>query len=323
MQQKGWIEVRVTRKRFEAVQIASYELEDLHRRALPDFRAGAHIDVEVRPGLVRQYSLCNPESDTHRYVIGVLRQPGSRGGSAAMHDSVEEGSVLRIRGPRNLFPLVPDPRPAVLLAGGIGITPIMCMADALAAQGRPFSVHYCTRSRDRTAFLDRLLRSVFARQVSFYFDDGPPSERLSLDRVLNSGEDRGHLYACGPSGFMAAVFAKAKQYGWAEEQIHSEHFSSPAQQQQGQAGGFQVRIASTGKIIEVGDEQTVVQALAVHGIDIPTSCEQGICGLCVTRVLEGEPDHRDKVLTAQDYERNDCFTPCCSRSRTPVLVLDL
>lgn len=313
----------VRRKRVEAQDIASFELVAADGEPLPPFSAGAHIDVHVMPsGPVRQYSLCNHPSETHRYVIGVLRDPASRGGSAAMHERINEGDTLTISAPKNHFSLAPDPGRSILLAGGIGVTPILCMAQRLAQLRADFEMHYCTRSEARTAFRRQLRESGFASRVRFHFDDGPDHQKLDLDGVLRAVDPAAHLYVCGPKGFMDAALGKARTVGWPEDQLHYEFFTAGAVHDASDAS-FAVKLARSGHVIQVGASETVVQALASAGVTVPTSCEQGVCGTCLTRVLAGEPDHRDLYLTRTEQNANDCFLPCCSRAKTPELVLDL
>jgi len=314
--------VKVTRKTVEALDICSYELASVDGSPLPPFSAGSHLDVQLPNGLTRQYSLCNDPAESHRYVIGVLKAPDSRGGSRAMHDAVAEGDTLTISAPKNHFPLAHEARRSLLLAGGIGITPILCMAQRLHVIGAEFALHYCSRSRERTAFHDRIRNSGFAGKAAFHFDDGEASQKLDLAGLLAKPESGTHLYVCGPRGYMDAVLGTARARGWPEQQLHYEFFSGEASHL-ATDGSFEVKLASSGKVISIGKEQTVVQALAQQGIEIPTSCEQGVCGTCLTRLLEGEADHRDMYLTPQEHARHDQFLPCCSRAKSPLLVLDL
>jgi vanillate monooxygenase ferredoxin subunit len=317
----GNLVVKVVRKAIEAEGIASFELARADGAPLPPFSAGSHIDVELPGGLTRQYSLCNDSGEQHRYRIAVLRDPASRGGSAAMHDAVSEGDVLRISEPRNHFPLHHAQR-SLLFAGGIGVTPLLCMAQRLAAIGAEFSLHYCTRSPERTAFRDEIAVSAFADRVRYHQDSGPPSQKLNLQKLLAQPDPDTAIYVCGPTGFIGHVVDIAKANGWSSEQVHVEYFGAAPQDTAGDAA-FEVKLASTGKTYPVAAHQTVVQALQAQGVDILTSCEQGVCGTCITRVLEGEPDHRDLYFTDEEKARNDQFTPCCSRAKTPRLVLDL
>ncbi|SFD13570.1 PDR/VanB family oxidoreductase [Massilia yuzhufengensis] len=314
------IEVRVAAKVCEAEGICSYELVPLDGAPLPPFDAGAHIDVHVGNEHVRQYSLCNAPHETHRYLIGVLRDAGSRGGSLAMHEKVDAGSVLTISAPRNHFPLV-DAARTLLIAGGIGVTPILAMAEALAAKGAAFEMHYCVRSPEHAAFRERLAASGFSRQVHFHYDSGDAAQKLDLSVLLAAPSDQ-HLYVCGPSGFIGYVLASARAHGWPDAQLHVEYFSGAVIDTAGDRP-FDVKLASSGQVLRVPAGRTVIQVLAEQGIDVPYSCEEGVCGTCLTRVLDGVPDHRDLYLTEEEQAANDQFTPCCSRAKTSLLVLDI
>lgn len=315
------ITVKVSRKVREAEDICTFELMDPAGRPLPVFSAGSHIDVAIPGGITRQYSLCNDPRESHRYMIGVLRDANSRGGSQAMHDAVREGDTLQISTPRNHFALEHSARRSLLLAGGIGITPILCMAERLAVMEADFRLHYCTRSPARTAFLRRIEESAFAERAAFHFDDCPPEQKADIPALLGHPDPGMHLYVCGPSGFLESVIDTARKLGWVESNIHYEYFAPAAKPQAG--GAFDVKLASSGRVIHVAAEKTVVEVLAACGVDIPVSCEQGVCGTCLTRVLDGEIEHNDSYLTPEEQAKNDQFTPCCSRSKSKVLVLDL
>jgi vanillate O-demethylase ferredoxin subunit len=315
------ITARVVRKIKEAEDIVSFELVRADGTPLPPFSAGSHVDVQVNKNITRQYSLCNDPTEEHRYVIGVLRDPNSRGGSVAMHDTVNQGDLIQISAPKNHFPLVHAKR-SLLFAGGIGVTPILCMAERLARSGADFEMHYCTRSVERTAFLDRIKTSTFADSVYFHFDAGSLEQRLDLSRLLNKPEPDTQIYVCGPIGFIEHVVNTAKTLGWTGEAIHLEYFSA-VPQDTSKDTEFEVQVASTGKVYTIPADRTVVQVLEENGIDIPISCEQGVCGTCITRVLSGTPNHRDAYFTDEEHALNDQFTPCCSRANTKMLVLDL
>jgi vanillate O-demethylase ferredoxin subunit len=315
------IPVRVANKTREAEAICSYELVREDGVALPPFEAGAHIDVHLPGKLVRQYSLCNAPGETHRYLISVLRDTGSRGGSQAMHDHIDTGSVLEISEPKNHFPLVEAGR-TLLLAGGIGVTPILAMAEALASKGAAFEMHYCARSPERAAFRERIEASSFAGQVRFHYDSGDAAQKLDLAALLSALAPDTHLYVCGPQGFIDHVLGAARAQGWPAAQLHVEYFSGAAADPGGDRS-FDVKLASSGRVVTVPAGKTVIEVLAGQGVEIPYSCEQGVCGTCLTRVLEGVPDHRDMYLLEEEQAANDQFTPCCSRAKTPVLVLDL
>lgn len=316
------LQVRVARKQVEAVDICSFELVAAGAQALPAFAAGSHIDVFLPNGITRQYSLCNDPAESHRYLIAVLKDSASRGGSVRMHDLVHEGDILTISAPRNHFPLAHGAASSLLFAGGIGITPILCMAERLAIAGEPFEMHYSSRSLDRTAFHQRIAQSTFAPHVRFHHDDGAAEQKLDLTGLLGAPRAGVHVYVCGPKGFMDAVLETARRNGWPEAQLHYEFFSATPVKFESD-GSFEVKLASSGRIVVVEKDQSVVQALEAVGVTVLTSCEQGVCGTCLTRVLEGEPDHRDMYLSPEEHARNDQFLPCCSRSKCPVLVLDL
>jgi len=271
---------------------------------------------------VRQYSLCNDPKENHRYVIGVLRRTDSRGGSRSLHDDIHVGDIVEVSVPKNRFPLARAAKRSLLIAGGIGVTPILCMAETLADLGADFEMHYCARSPDRTAFKDRIERSAFAGRVTFHVGRGRQGRQLNIDALLQAFDPDTHIYVCGPSGLMEAVIAGARQQGWPDAHVHREYFAAEAHDSTRDVA-FDVRIASTGRVIRVAEDQTAVAALAESGVDIPTSCAQGVCGTCLTRVLDGEVEHHDMFLTPAERARNDQFTPCCSRARSATLVLDL
>ena len=318
----GLLSVRVARKSIEAEDICSLELVSADGAPLPAFAAGSHIDVQLPGGPTRQYSLCNDPAETHRYLIAVLRDARSRGGSAAVHERVKVGDTLVISAPKKHFALAHDASSHLLLAGGIGVTPLLCMAERLAHAGADFEMHYCTRSPARTAFRQRIAVAPFASRVAFHFDDGEAAQKLDIAALLAAPRAGRHLYVCGPKGFMDAVLGSARAQGWPQAQIHYEFFGADAAPAAGD-GGFEVMLASSGRVIKVAPDRSVVQALAEAGVSVATSCEQGVCGTCLTRVIEGEPDHRDLYLTPQEQAANDQFLPCCSRAKSARLVLDL
>ncbi|WP_432731585.1 PDR/VanB family oxidoreductase [Variovorax sp. W6] len=316
------IAVRVERKTVEAEGVAGFRLVSADGAPLPAFAPGAHIDVALPGGLVRQYSLCNlPAQDGH-YEIGVLRDAASRGGSLAMHDAVHEGAVLNISPPRNHFPLDEGAAHSLLLAGGIGVTPLLSMATRLATLGAGFALHCCSRTAARAPYRRRLEASAFADKVFFHHDDGPPAQRLDLAATIGPPAPGRHIYVCGPQGFLDAVRATARELQWPDAQVHFEYFSGVALTT-GPQDEFEVELRSSGRVVRVPASLSVVDALAAEGIDIPVSCAQGVCGTCLTRLLEGEVEHRDLYLTPEEQAANDQFLPCCSRARSARLVLDL
>lgn len=236
---------------------------------------------------------------------------------------LETGALLNISEPRNHFGLVPAATHSILLAGGIGVTPILCMAETLAAQCASFEVHYGARTRRRAAFLDRLAQAGLARNTACYFAEDEPGGQIDFPAILARPDSGTHVYVCGPGGFIQAAFDAAHAAGWSGSSLHREFFAATAMRQPQRCDAFKVRIASSGRLIDVDASQSVASALLAAGIDLPMSCEQGVCGTCLTRVIEGEPEHLDSYLTDDERAANDRFLPCCSRSRSAVLVLDL
>lgn len=324
------LRVRVARKTVEADGIAGLTLVAADGGPLPGFAAGAHVELQLSSTLRRPYSLCNAPppagQGASHYELGVLREPASRGGSATVHEQLHEGDELDILPPRNLFPLADAAPLHLLLAGGIGITPLLAMAQQLAAQSARFELHHATRSLARTPYVQRLAAQPWADRVHHHPDDDAV-RRLDIATLLaetRAREPDGHLYVCGPRGFMDAVLAAARAGGWPEAQLHWESFGGAVAEPAAVTGGaFEVQIGRGGRIIPVAADQTVVQALSAAGVEILTSCGEGVCGTCLTRVLDGVPEHRDQYLLPEEQAANDQFLPCCSRARSPCLVLDL
>lgn len=314
------MKVRVFEKEFVAEDICRLELVSESGAPLPAFSAGAHIDLKARNGLTRQYSLCNAPNERHRYVVAVLRAPDSRGGSLAMHE-IGKGDVIEISEPRNNFPLSAEASHTVLFAGGIGITPILCMARALKATNKSFEFHYSAREFGRMAFR-RELEAEFPDQAHFYLDTDDSDKRLDFSKVLRNPEIGKHLYVCGPAGFIEATLGNAKQLGWKDENIHREYFSQVKSEHVDYVR-FSVVVKSNGATVEVGPTESIAEALARIGVNVPLSCEQGICGTCLTKVAEGIPAHYDSYLTDSEKSANDQMLLCCSRAKTERLVLDI
>ncbi|MCU4119047.1 PDR/VanB family oxidoreductase [Variovorax sp. N23] len=322
----------VTDKHAETPDICAIELRGAGGRPLPDFSAGAHVEVRLPGGQTRSYSLCNAPSDRDRYVLGVHKSRTSRGGSRAMHEALRVGDTLQLSAPRNFFALAPEADHSVLVAAGIGITPILSMAEHLSTSGASFELHYVARSRDAAAFLRRIEASRFANCLRLHLSGlalaskgasaTPRASRIDPIALLPSPRENSHVYVCGPAGFMEAVLAAARQAGWAAAQLHQEHFAGSVIGAAA-ADSFEIKLARSGRTVAVGHEESAVQALAAAGVHVPTSCEQGVCGTCLTRVLDGEPDHRDLFLSPEEQMRNDQFLPCCSRAKTACLTLDL
>lgn len=314
--------VKINKKVPEADGIVRLELVDPHGRELPPFSPGSHIDVQVAANTLRQYSLCNAPWDNTRYQLGVLREPSSRGGSAAVHDTLHEGDLLSISAPRNHFELNPSAQKSLLLAGGIGITPIYSMAQQLDRDGKVFELHYAARSRACMAFVDELEDGPLSQHCHLYLSDEPDSGRIDMAALAHNIETDTHLYVCGPERFTHQALQTFKDTGWPIDHLHTEYFV-PEDIDTSADGCFQVKIASTGEVFDIPADETIASVLIDNDIDLLTSCEQGICGACLTKVLEGTPEHRDRYLNDDEHAANNQMTLCCSRSKSPLLVLDL
>ena len=287
---------------------------------LPAASAGAHLDLYLPElDIWRQYSLCSDPAETGFYEIGVLKDPASRGGSIEVHRLAQPGAVIEVEGPRNHFPLEESAQKTVLFGGGIGITPMIAMAQRLHALGRDFTLHYCTRSKDVTAFATMLRASDFAARVVFHHDDEAAAQRLDLARDLPAPSPDTHLYVCGPQGFMDWVIDGAEAAGHANANVHREYFSADVD---ASGESFEVEARASGVTVTVGPNDTIAKKLAEHGVKIVVKCEEGVCGTCVTDVLAGEIDHRDQFLTEEEREDGDQICACCSRGRG-TLVLDI
>jgi vanillate O-demethylase ferredoxin subunit len=311
--------VLVARKTIEANNMLSFELVAPDGSELPAFSAGSHIDVTIPGGLVRQYSLCNGEAERHRYIIGVWKDPNSRGGSLAMHNVVKEGDELQVGLPRNRFRVPRHTKRALLIARGIGVTPMLSIADCLKAQEAPFDFHYIPALGSPGAFQTMIGGSAFAENTTFYQEK--IGENLDAAKVLADPPEDTHLFLCGVDWWLDPIIALATQKGWSEERIHIERFTAKASAPLLDKV-FEVKIASTGAVFKIPGDKSVSAFLEEKGIKIPTSCEQGMCGTCKIKILEGEADHRDKRLK-DDQRAEGYFLACVSRAKSNLLVLDL
>lgn len=304
----------------ETPSIKTFELVDPEGLDLPIFTAGSHVDVTLPDGQLRQYSLCSAPIERHRYLLGVLRETNGRGGSRQMHDRVAVGELLQVSMPRNNFPLEASASRHLLIAGGIGITPLLAMVHSLQVLRADFELHYCTRDAAQTAFLALLGSDGVASRVRLHHDDGVPGRGLHVAALLTTVTPGTHVYCCGPAGLMAAV--KAASAHWPTGQIHFEHFAAPVASVLVGAGAvFEVEIASTGAVYPIPPDRSILSVLLSEGVPIDSSCEAGVCGACTTRYLSGEPDHHDFVLS--DAEQREHVMVCVSRSKSARLVLDL
>jgi ferredoxin-NADP reductase len=307
--------------RYEAEGISSFEFRAIEAGALPAFTAGAHIDLHLSSGLVRSYSLCNAQDESHRYVVAVNRDRASRGGSAFVHGQLRVGDIVAVAGPRNNFVLSEDAAHSVLVAGGIGITPLWCMVQRLESIGRAWTLHYCARSHASAAFLEhvRALKAASAHgELHLHFDDANQGRPVDLAGVVASAPAASHFYCCGPLPMLDAF--EAATAGLPCAQVHLEYFA--AKEPASTAGGFRIELAQSGKVLDVPAGKSILDVMLEAGVDVPYSCLEGVCATCETRVLSGVPDHRDLVLTKDEQASNTVMMVCCSGSRTPTLVLD-
>ena len=314
--------VRVERISRQTPEILAFELAHPWGRPLPSYEAGAHIDVHMPGGFSRQYSLARAPSaaSAGRYVIGVKRELASRGGSASMHERVREGDLLPISAPRNTFPLREEATHHLLLAGGIGMTPLLAMAQALAARGAAFTLCVFARSEEHLAFADALHAPALAPYLRLHLDQGDASsQRIDLRSLLAQRAPGTHLYVCGPGGFMQAVRDAAAH--WPEDALHAEYFAAPADAGAVTGLPFTLKLARRGITVPVAADQTAVDALHEVGIDIPVSCQQGLCGTCVVEGDGEGAEHRDFCLTGS--ERRHKVALCCSRAKGLELELQL
>jgi vanillate monooxygenase ferredoxin subunit len=316
-----WRHVEVAERHMATDEIAHFILRDPAGGELPAFAAGAHIELELPNGMLRSYSLCNAPGRTDFYEIAILRESNGRGGSLSAHEDLGVGRRLRIHPPRNHFPLGNEAH-VVLVAGGVGVTPILAIAEQLNVEGRGFEFHYCARSRSRAAFLDRLSRAPFKANVRLHFDDGEPDQMFNLRDVLDKAPSGAGLYVCGPGGFMDFVLSAARSAGWNEDRLHYEYFGAVVAPVDGDRP-FSIFLARSGTRVFVPSDKTAAEALSEAGVAFPMSCEQGVCGTCAMGVLGGVPDHRDHFQSKAEREANTRFMPCCSRALTEELALDL
>jgi phthalate 4,5-dioxygenase reductase subunit len=307
--------VRIVRAADAAKGIRLFELRRDNGAELPEFTAGSHISVRAPNGLVRKYSLCNDPAERNRYVIAVLREPDGRGGSVSLVDDARQGDEILISPPHNDFPLVRSPAGYTFVAGGIGITPIVSMIRHLKNSGGAFKLYYCTRSPETTAFRDELSGPEFRGRVVIHHDGGDPSRALDLWPILE--QPKGRVYCCGPRGLMQAV--RDMTGHWSPSAVHFEAFTEP-QKQMPNDRAFQVRLARSNAVVEVPVGTTILEALRAAGHEAASSCESGTCGTCRTRLIAGEPDHRDLVLAESEHTRYIMI--CVSRARSDELVID-
>lgn len=320
MVQEDDLRLTVAERRIDRGGVIRLKLVRADGRALPAYEAGAHVDLEVPGGGVdgippwRQYSLCGDPSRSDAFELGILNEPAGRGGSRAICEHVREGTILRVGAPRNHFPLVADSQRSVLLGGGIGITPLLAMAHALKSAGRAFDLHYCTRSGEATPFLDVV--EEFAPNLTLHHSDA--GTRLRVED-LPPPDPSVHIYLCGPERFIESLGTASRARGHASENIHREFFNAEVRRD---GEGFEVEARASGVAVHVAEDEPITRALARVGVKVEVKCEEGVCGTCITDVIEGVLDHRDHFLTDEEKESNSLLALCCSRARGK-LVLDI
>jgi len=312
------IAVRVTRAEKIAEGIHLFEMRPKDGGELPAFTAGSHINLRLPNGLVRKYSLCSDPAERDHYRIAVKREENGRGGSIYLIDNTREGDEWLISAPDNAFALPQRGDNFIFIAGGIGITPFIAMIHALKHDpAKKFKLYYCSRTPEMTAFREELSAPEYKGKVVIHYDNGDPEKALDLWPIVEERKNREHLYCCGPRGLMEAV--RDATGHWSPTAIHFEAFSE-ADARRPDDKPFKVKLAKSGVTIDVPAGTTIMEAMRTAGHDVPSSCESGTCGTCRTRLLEGEADHRDLVLT--EAERGSQIMICVSRAKTPELVID-
>lgn len=311
--------LRIRQLRWEADGVVSVQLEHVHGAVLPAWAPGAHLDLHLPGGVTRQFSLCGSPSDQHVWQIGVLREPDSRGGSAAVHETLRPGDLVRVVGPRNHFSLVESPN-YLFIAGGIGITPLIPMLEQATAAGAEWRLLYCGRELASMAFV-RDLHARYEGRIEVWPQD--QNGLLDLDELLSTPRDGTLVYCCGPEPLLNAVEQRCAH--WSPGTLHVERFA-PKRRETAAPGSetdFEVVLQGSGITVTVSPGTTILDALEARGIEAPNSCREGICGTCETKVLEGIPDHRDSLLSEAERADNDTMMICVGRALTSHLVLDL
>lgn len=319
MSEKHATSMRVHALRYEADGVISVELGAMDDAMLPTVEPGAHIDLHLGNGLVRSYSLVTPRCTPTRYVVAVLKDRASRGGSSYIHDSLRVGAVLEVGGPRNHFKLDDSATRSVLIGGGIGITPIFSMYARLLAQGKPVTLLYCGRSRQQMALRHDI--EALGRPIEWHIDEeagGPPDLKSFLAR-FDANTD---YYCCGPTPMLDGFEAICAELGFGK--VHVERFAAVvAKDAMAPGDAFEVVLKRSGKSFQIAAGQTMYDVFVANKIDVEFSCREGICGACETKVLEGLPEHRDSVLSKSERASNKTMMVCVSGCKGERLVLDL
>ena len=316
----GLVDARLTNIEDVARDTKLYTFQRADGGKLAPYKPGAHIDLHLPNGLVRQFSLVAPNADPDSYVVGVKRDAASRGGSRYIIDEMRVGDQIKISAPRNNFPLVENAEHVVLIAGGIGITPIWCMAQQLIALKRPWTLYYSCRSREDMAFLEAL-QALDPHAAHLHFDDEAEGKFLNLAAIVAAAPANAHLYCCGPNPMLKAFEAAAA--GQPRAQVHVEYFTPKDEAAATHIGGFWVELARSGEEYFIPEGKKVLEVLFDAGVDVDYSCELGICGACETRVISGIPEHHDSVLSEEEQATNEKVMICCCGCKTERLVLDM
>lgn len=314
-----FLQLRIMAKRVIAKDTYWLSLQHPDGADLPVFEAGAHLTVKVPSGITRQYSLCGDPQNRGTYEIAIKREANGRGGSVSLADSTEVGQCLEVGEPINAFGLDDKAKSFLLVAGGIGITPMRAMMWQLHNEGvRQFKLVYLTRDAQSTAFLDEFKSGPWAGKVQVHHDHGDAAQAFDLWKLFEKPVSGCHVYCCGPKRLMDEV--KDMTGHWASSAIHFESFGADTQVRTDDLA-FTVELARTGKTVKVGAKQSLLHALKAAGVAVPSSCESGTCGSCKVKLLAGEADHRDLVLL--DEEKSDHIMVCVSRACSETMVLDL
>ena len=315
---KATVRVTVARKWMAAEGIAAFELRPV-KGLLPTFQPGAHIDVHLPNGLIRQYSITNGPGESDSYVIGVKLERDSKGGSLCMHETLREGDVLAISEPRNNFPLRRDAEKTIFVAGGIGVTPLIAMAQALKNQNLNFAFHYFAQNQEQLAFPEKT--ALLGEALKPHLGLRPDATAAELEGILSGYRPGMHLYLCGPGPMLEAARRIAADRGWPETAVHFEYFKNTNTIDD--SSSFEVALARSCVTLKVPAGRTILEVMREAGIDMPSSCEQGACGTCLATVIEGEPDHQDVYLNDAERRSGTKIMTCVSRAKSARLVLDL
>jgi vanillate O-demethylase ferredoxin subunit len=321
------LELKVTKLRDLTSNIKMFELVNAKGGDLPAFEPGAHIDFKLPDGKIRSYSLANDPTETNRYVTAILKDVNGKGGSVWMHENVKEGDVLTATEPLQNFPLVEDAANSILLAGGIGITPMLAMGYRLKALGKKVHLHYCSRSAEETAFMDEV-KQLFGDDVTFHHDGGDPSKGINLKETFKDHAEGTHLYVCGPVGLLNATRDAVSH--WPEGTVHFELFTSArsdeqvAEMESRENFEFEVELKQSGVTLTIPADRSILDVMIEEGYGVPYACEEGWCGACVIPMLGGKADHRDEVLSDAEKAANDKIQVCISRALPgEKLILDM